>query len=139
MPTSPVLGPAAADGRISWAVLIAVIAALLIGAAGCDGGARDLALDPDLARSSVRSFLDAWQRGGTADELNAADPQIVAGDPDFKAGKSLVAYRVLPEETDDGTNLHVSVELELKDGARVRKKRVTYVVGTSPVVTIFPR
>ncbi|HEX6984760.1 MAG TPA: hypothetical protein VF170_05255 [Planctomycetaceae bacterium] len=139
MTTQPVSVRRPTDLAPSWAVLAAILLALLFGAVGCGHNARNLSLDKAVAHDSLQTFLDTWKRGGTPEELKAGPTEIIVGDPDFKAGKPLAGYRVLPEEFDDGTNLHVTVELEVKDASRTRKKQVTYVVGTSPVVTIFPR
>jgi hypothetical protein len=51
-----------------------------------------------------------------------------------------VAFELLPNEENDGTNLHIPVELTLKDDkGKESKPKVLYIVGTSPVVTVFRR
>jgi hypothetical protein len=96
-------------------------------------------LDPELARSSLTTFLDTWKKGGPA-ALKNESPEIIVGDPQWEQGARLVEYRVLEPVTNDGSNLHAPVELELEDGSGKRsKQQVTYVVGTNPKVTIFPK
>ncbi|MEY3460204.1 MAG: hypothetical protein RL215_3361, partial [Planctomycetota bacterium] len=43
------------------------------------------------------------------------------------------------EETSDGSNLHIRVQRVFEDGGAKSESRVIYIVGTSPVITIFPR
>ena len=50
----------------------------------------------------------------------------------------LVSFGFLPGEKNDGTNLHMPVELTLKSAeGKESKSKVVYVVGTSPVVTVI--
>jgi hypothetical protein len=83
----------------------------------------------------LKTFLQAWQDGKKAEDLK---PGIVGGDRDWTAGKKLVAFEILPDETNQGTQLNVSVNLTLKDdkGAEAKSK-VNYVVSTAPAVTVL--
>lgn len=90
-------------------------------------------LDQDLARSSVDKAMQAWVDGKTPKDLQ---PAIVVGDSAWEKGRKLLSFEVLPEEeTSDGSNLHIRVKRKFQDG----ESQVTYIVGTSPVVTIFPQ
>ncbi len=101
---------------------------------GCDTSARSLHLDEGQARESLATSLEAWKAGKKPGDLK---PDIVIGEWDWKAGKSLVDYEVLSNEKNDGTNLHIPVRLTLKDAkGKSYKAEVVYVVGTSPVITI---
>jgi hypothetical protein len=106
---------------------------------GCNsGGAADLAVERDLARESLAAFLDAWQAGQTADDLKNRSPSIIAGDHAFATGTKLVSYTLVGDDTDDGANLHTTVDLVLQDDqAGEVKQRVAYIIGTEPVITIF--
>lgn len=111
-------------------LLLAVLAG-----SGCGHSARNLSLDPELARKSCTEFLDAWKAGKTVKDLL---PAIVARDEDWEGGAELVAYEVLPDERSDGTNLHIPTRLTLKKPkGKETKTDVTYVVGTSPAVSVF--
>ena len=113
---------------------------LLILTAGCGRGAQGLSLDKSVARESLAAALDAWKAGETPGSLKDRSPSIVVGDPDWNSGRRLEAYKLLPEETDDGTNLHATAELVLQDARAGRQtQRITYVVGTDPVITVFRR
>jgi len=107
---------------------------LLVGVCGCTQRPTDHSLDPALARSSVQKALQAWVDGKTPVDLKP----IIVGDPAWNQGKKLVAFEVLTkEETSDGSNLHIQVNRKFRDGGA--EPKVTYIVGTSPVVTIFPQ
>ena len=101
---------------------------------GCSSGdAPSYALDKEFARSSVQKAMQAWVDGKTPKELQ---PEIVVGDPAWEQGKKLVSFElVADEETTDGSNLHIRVKRKLD----VSESKVTYIVGTTPVVTIFPQ
>lgn len=120
------------------------LASLLLGTAclatfaGCEPTAQDLDLDPAAAHSAFQTFLEAWRDGKTPEQLREGNPPIITRDPDWAAGHKLTAFQVAPEESNDGTNLHLTADLELTDlQGRKNKQRVTYVVGTDPQVTIF--
>lgn len=117
----------------SFLYRVAVLALVVI-ACGCDTSARSLHLDEEQARESLTTSLEAWKAGKTPDDLK---PEIIFGDWDWQAGKTLVDYEVLSDERNDGTNLHIPIRLTLK-GAKGKsfKGDIVYVVGTSPVITI---
>jgi hypothetical protein len=104
---------------------------------GCDRSARSLSLDEPKAREACTTALNAWKEGKKPADLK---PGIVVGDETWDSGKSLSAFEILPDEKSDGTNLHIPVRLTLKDGkGKESKMEVLYIVGTSPVVTVFRR
>ncbi len=115
------------------------VAALLAAAAGCgSANARSLSLDPVLAKQSLTTFLETWKQGKDLGALKAQTPSIVAGDEAWSAGSKLVAYKISGHEFNDGANLHLTVELLLSSKKKkAGKTTVTYIVGTSPVITIF--
>lgn len=113
------------------------LAAMLLGFAisGCQQSARDLALDEAQAREACKTALEAWQAAKKPEDLK---PDIIASDYAWNAGSELVSFEFLPGESSDGTNLHIPVQLTLKDGkGRESSSTATYVVGTSPVVTVI--
>ena len=117
------------------------LAALLIGLllVGCSQGARSLKLDQDLARKSFEAFLTAWRDGQTPQDLQKRDPKIIGTDAEWQRGRKLKNFEVLPEEFNDGTNLKLSAKLTLElDKNRIETRVVEYIVGTSPVITVFP-
>lgn len=112
-----------------------LLALVILAGSGCGHSARNLSLDPELARKSCTQFLDAWKGGKTVKDLL---PAIIARDEDWEGGAELVAYELLPDERSDGTNLHIPIRLTLKKPkGKETKTDVTYVVGTSPAVSVF--
>ena len=114
---------------------------LLLGVllAGCSQGARSLKLDQDVARKSFEAFLMAWRDGQTPQDLQKRNPQIIGTDAEWQRGHKLKEFEVLPDEFNDGTNLKLSAKLTLElDHKRTETRVVEYIVGTSPVITVFP-
>lgn len=113
-----------------------LVLALLCGVVvGCSRSARSLSLNQPQAREACTAFLSAWKDGKKIGDLS---PKIVGRDSDWESGQKLESFELLPEEHSDGTNLHLKVRRTLKDDkGREIKQEVAYVVGTSPVVTVF--
>lgn len=110
---------------------------LLLVVSGCFTKNTDHPLDPALARSSVETAMKAWVEGKTPADLQ---PKIIVGDPAWRAGQKLVSYEILAnEESSDGSNLYISVVRKFSGKAAGQGSKVVYIVGTSPVVTIFPQ
>jgi hypothetical protein len=108
--------------------------ALALAACGCTKDSRSLSFDEELARESCKKALDTWKAGGVPDEVQ---PMIV-GDFNWKSGAKLVDYQIV-EDRSDGKNLHVTVRLKLKSNkAEPSESEVVYIVGTDPVITMFP-
>ncbi|MFN9717359.1 MAG: hypothetical protein ACK58L_01610 [Planctomycetota bacterium] len=105
----------------------------LIGLAGCQQEAQPYPLDETLARDSVKTAMQAWVDGKKPADLK---PGIIVGDTSWENGRKLVSFEILSnEESSDGSNLHIRVQRKFDSG----ESKVTYIVGTSPVVTIFPQ
>jgi hypothetical protein len=121
------------------ALLSCVLLVLGLGVTGCSRGSR-LSLDENTARDSLKTALESWKKGDTQKALKDRSPSIIMGDDSWEAGKRLVRFKVQEPGVSDGVNLHCKVELVLadKDGGESRQT-ITYIVGTSPVITIFPK
>ena len=119
--------------------LLCVVPALLcvLVTSGCQRTARDLPLDKAAARQSLTAFLDCWVEGKPVETLQSRTPAITGRDSDWDNGRKLVSYTI-GAETDDGTNMHITAKLVLgSEGGEEPPLDVTYIVGTSPVITIF--
>jgi hypothetical protein len=115
-------------------------AAALVLMAGCgqDVVGRASRVDPPRAREALKTVLDGWKKGDTPAGLKSASPSIVVQDFDWMSGHRLLAYEVASDGKDDDANLRIPVKLTLKaPNGRELEKRVSYVVGTSPAVTVF--
>lgn len=109
---------------------------LISNLSGCGSSARDLPLDLEVAHVSLDKAMQAWVAGQKPVDLK---PEIVVGDSAWDSGKTLVSYEILTaEERSDGTNLHVPVKRKFNTQGKETESRVVYIVGTSPVITIFP-
>jgi hypothetical protein len=117
---------------------LACLTGLALYVCGCGTTARSLALDAQLARDSLDKALQAWVEGKKPADLK---PEITMGDVAWEGGKTLVSFEIKQsEEKSDGTNLYIPVVCSFKDsGGAVSKSETIYVVGTSPVITIFPQ
>jgi hypothetical protein len=115
-----------------------VAAALILALVGCRAQSTAPPVDPERARQALRTTLDGWKAGGTPESLRSGPAAIVAQDFDWMAGSRLVDYRIEGDGQDDDANLRIPVTLTLRDAAgKEVTKRVVYVVGTSPSVTVF--
>ncbi len=125
-----------APGIISRRAIIAFAALVLI--SGCSGSQRATPVDADRAREVLKTTLDGWKKGDTPAALNEGSPPITAQDLDWLAGAKLVDYAVTGEGKSVEANLYVPVTLTLKmANGKEAKKKVTYVVGTSPYLSVF--
>lgn len=117
--------------RFTSFLLVAVSVVL----AGCEQNARSLSVNEASARDACKTFLTAWKEGKKATDLA---PKIVGKDSDWENGRTLESFEILPEERSDGANLFLKVKRTIKtQKGAVLEQEVGYVVGTSPVVTVF--
>lgn len=107
--------------------------------AACDGApAKAPTVDATKARDALRTVLDRWKDGAKPDDLPKGTPPITVQDFDWLKGHSLVSYELDNEGAFDDANLRVPVTLSLKDSTgRAWQQKVSYVVGTSPSITVF--
>lgn len=117
--------------RAAWLSLVLLIAT------GCGGGPSH-PVDTGTARKTLVETLDRWKSGEKPDDLQKSNPQIVVQDMDWLGGAELVAYEVVGDGEPMDANLLARVKLTLKgkDG-KTAEKTVSYLVGTSPVLTVF--
>lgn len=112
--------------------------ALAVVLSGCEGAPQAAKVNPDAARTALTAALDAWKSGQAPKALKSHSPAITAQDMDWESGEKLLSYEVLGTGEDDDANLRVPVELTLQGpGGRETRRKVTYVVGTSPAITVF--
>ncbi len=113
---------------------------LVLGICGCNGSDYSAAahrVDPQLARSTLVSVLDSWKAGEDPAGWQQKEPSVVIQDFDWMGGARLTEYEILDERPIDA-NLHCDVKLTLEDPQKgSAEKTVTYLVSTSPVLTVF--
>ncbi len=103
--------------------------------AGCGG---QQPANPDQARATLATALDAWRDGRTIDDVTGGSPPIVVADPSWKAGYKLSRYEVAEATRTAGFDLKIPVELWLENpqGKPVREK-VKYTVSVRPSRTVI--
>jgi hypothetical protein len=127
----------AAPGRVPRCCVISLaIAVALLG--GCSGSQWGKSVDAERAREVLKTALDVWKKGDMPATLSNNSPAITAQDLDWLGGAKLVNYEVTGDGKSLEANLYVPVTLTLKmaKGKEVKKK-VTYVVATSPHLSVF--
>jgi len=109
--------------------------------AGCSGSSQAHAVDPSLARVSLKTALDQWKKGEGPKSLESSATPMTIQDLDWAAGAKLIDYQLVDDGKAQDANLLVQVKLTLsnpdKDKGKSAEKKVWYVVGTSPSVTVF--
>lgn len=107
----------------------------LASAWGCSPGIAN-PVDPDGARSALKTTLDAWKEGKTPDSLQSASPAIVAQDMEWASGAKLLEYSVVSDTPADA-NLDARVKLTISAKGKKVQRDAKYLVTTSPAVTVF--
>lgn len=116
----------------------AIFCLTLLAGCGPDRVQKQAPVNVSVAETTLTKTLDAWKDGKKPDELGSQSPKIVAQDMDWQMGAKLTDYKVTGNSVPKDANLIAEVELKLiaPDG-KEKKKTVKYIVGTSPVLTVF--
>jgi hypothetical protein len=105
---------------------------------GCGGPSFPPETDATRGRELLKTVLEKWKSGGSADELKNGTPSIIANDPDWKAGSKLKGYEISTDDRRSGVDLLISVKLQLtKPDGQSQDKKVNFAIGingTSQVV-----
>jgi hypothetical protein len=102
---------------------------------GCGGSTP---ADPDLARATLATALDAWRDGRTIDEVTNGSPPITVADPEWKAGFKLSRYEVADTTRASGFDLRMPVRLWLQDPkGKAIEQKVKYTVSVKPARTVI--
>ncbi len=105
---------------------------------GCNSRMVAHPVDPVQARSKLQVVLQSWQDGATPESWKERSPPVVVQDMDWRLGKKLTSFEILEPTQAVDANLHCRVNLTLEDPESGSVERtVKYVVGTSPVLTVF--
>lgn len=122
-----------------WRIIMGLVMLGCGAFAGCSGGPQKAAsVEPEQARAALKTALDAWQAGQKIESLAALTPEIIAQDFDWMQGKKLVSYKINDGGSAQDANMRIDVELTLgADGGASETKRVAYIVGTDPKLTVF--
>ncbi len=114
------------------------IASFLLALSGCGYSASEHRVEPRTALKTLQEVLEGWKQGDTPESWQRRTPAVVVQDFDWKAGRKLQEYEILDEGESVDANLYCKVKLKFSDArAGKSEKTVTYLVGTSPVLTVF--
>lgn len=114
-------------------------AVLLSLVGGCGGsGGNPHPVESDQARAVLEDVLESWKQGESSESWREKDPEVVIQDMDWKSGAKLKDYEIIDPGKAVDANLHCDVKLTLVDAkGKSFEKTVTYLVGTSPALTVF--
>lgn len=114
------------------------VAIVLLAISGCGYSASKHRVEPATALQTLKQVLDSWKQGDTPESWQQRSPAVVVQDFDWKAGRKLQEYEILNEGESVDANLYCNVKLTFSDARAGKSERtVTYLVGTSPVLTVF--
>ena len=126
-----------------WVVAagIAVLVATLL-LPGCSGPSRAHAVSEPTARDALKTALDGWKNGETPASFASASSPMIVQDFEWESGKKLLDYQLVDDGKPFDANLRVQVKLTIagtdgKSASKNTEKKVWYLVGTSPKVTVF--
>ncbi len=110
--------------------------------AGCLGSSQRRTVNaPRGPREALKIALDHWKKGEDPKTLESSEIPMVAQDFKWAGGAKLIDYQIVNDGKEEDVNLRIPVKLTLKnvgkDKEKPVEKKASYVVGTSPSVTIF--
>jgi hypothetical protein len=116
---------------------LGVLLALLL--PGCSGSSRLGAVNASLARESLKVALEHWMKGEDPKSLLSSATPMTAQDYEWASGAKLLDYQFLDDGREEDANLRVQVKITLAQEGKGKavEKNASYVVGTSPTVTVF--
>ena len=92
----------------------------------------------NLAQETLETVMEGWKDGIKANDLLGQSPSIVVQEPDWNDETKLLDYQILNNDSPAGPNLVATVKLKLgKADGTVSERTATYVVGTSPSLTVY--
>lgn len=124
----------AAMNRIGFTTLVFGITLL----AGCGGGgpAPQSQEELDKAKTYVKSALDVWKSGGSAEKLKSLSPAIEIADHEWKAGARLTQYDIQKVEGNQKENTRCWVKLTVLTKGKSTDREVVYDVRVADKIVI---
>lgn len=101
---------------------------------GCGG--RPKSADPEVARQTLQTVLEAWKGGQSRDDF-AKQSSIHTADSRWAGGCKLLGYTIAATEV-HGYDLNFQVSLDLEDGQGNKiQEKALYRVATSPRLVVI--
>ena len=95
-------------------------------------------VDLSVAQKTLASAMEGWKDGKTPKDLLAGTPSIFVQETEWTDGATLQDYEIISDDQPAGPNLIAVVKLKLRNPqGKVSEKTATYVVGTSPSLTVY--
>ncbi len=92
--------------------------------------------NPEKAKATLSTALDAWKDGATAESLQARQPAIYFNDPEWNGSNRLVKYEFDSEQA-NGMGWRCIVLLTVESGnGKSRQRKASYVIDTDPALVI---
>ena len=124
------------------AACLVVLATLLL--PGCSNFSSANPVNELQARDALKIALDAWKKGETSQSLASSSTPMTVQDFEWDTGSKLLDYELVGDGRADGPNLRIQVKITTigepakgKKEAKPTEKKASYVVGTSPRLTVF--
>jgi hypothetical protein len=121
------------------AACLATLTILLL--PGCSDPSRAHAVNVPKARDALKFALDEWKKGEKDPKsLASSSTPMIVQDFEWASGTKLVNYELLDDGKAEDANLRVQAKLSLigsQGPTKTIDKKVWYLVGTSPQVTVF--
>jgi hypothetical protein len=95
-------------------------------------------VDPDEARTALRTALEAWKSGQANSELESLRPPLLMNESDWTGGNRLLEYRMEEAGRVAGRQVRWVVWITLQDanGKKAPERKATYVIDTVPRIVI---
>lgn len=107
----------------------------LVTGCGDDGGTP---VKIEVAQQILASVMEGWHDGKTPEDFGHETPAIVVHEMEWSNGAELLDFQIINDDQPTGPNLVATVKLKLKSAeGKVTEKTATYIVGTSPTLTIY--
>ena len=91
-----------------------------------------------IAQEILEAAMEGWKEGKSPKDLLAEKPSIVVQEREWNGETKLLDYEILSNDKPTGPNLIATVKLKLSQAdGKVIEKTATYVVGTSPGLTVY--
>lgn len=103
---------------------------------GCGGPSKPAPVAMDRAQAALKTALESWKKGDSSTALQSQSPPIFVIDPDWEDGVELQEYQLLDEGEAKDAHMFCRVRLVVRTKSGTQQRDVTYVVSTSPNVTV---
>jgi hypothetical protein len=130
-----------------WVVVACLIVLATLLLPGCSNYSSAQPVDVPQARDALKTALDAWKKGEATQSLASSSMPMTVQDFEWDGGAKLIDYQLMDDGKAEDANLRIAVKLTMTGGlatgksqntsGKTMEKKASYVVGTSPRLTVF--